>query len=126
MSLFGRGASHLILRLGVAFAFLYPPYAALMDPQSWLGYFPSFVRSVPIDPLILLHSFGVIEVLIALWLISGWRIATPAILATLMLLGIVLFNWNQLDVLFRDLAIAAAALALAVNAWQQKSMEYLV
>jgi len=106
--------AHLVLRLGVAFSFLYPPYAALRDPSSWIGYFPQFVHALPIDTTLLLHAFGVVEVVIALWLISGWRVAYPALLAALLLLGIVAFNLNQLDVLFRDLTIAAAALALVI------------
>ncbi len=104
--------AHLALRVGLAFAFLYPPYAALSDPLSWQAYFPPFVHALPISPLILLHAFGVLEVAIALWLLSGWRIRFPAALAALMLLGIVAFNWSQIDVLFRDLSLAALAIAL--------------
>ncbi len=119
MPLFDRGVPHLILRIGVAFAFLYPPYAALIDPYSWLAYFPGFVHSWDINQLLLLHAFGILEVIIALWILSGYRIAIPATLATLMVLGIVVFNWADLDVLFRDLTIAAAALALAIDAWHK-------
>ena len=63
---------------------------------------------------VLLHAFGVLEVIVALWLLSGWRIRLPAALAALMLLGIVAFNWAQLDVLFRDLSLALVALALVL------------
>src|SRR3989344_745192 len=112
--------AHLALRVGLAFAFIYPPYAALSDPVSWAAYFPPFVLALPaqvglpIAPTTLLHAFGVLEVVIALWLLSGWRIRIPAALAALLLLGIVAFNFSQLDVLFRDLSLAAAALALAL------------
>lgn len=106
--------AHLVLRLGVAFAFLYPPIAAITDPESWLGYFPQFIRALPIDPLVLLHGFGVIEVVIALWILSGKNIRIPAALAALMLLAIVGFDWQNFSVLFRDLAIAAIAVALAL------------
>jgi uncharacterized membrane protein YphA (DoxX/SURF4 family) len=106
--------AHLALRLSVAFSFLYPPFAALRDPDSWIGYFPNFVRALPINTTLLLHAFGVVEVVIALWLISGWRVRYPALLAGLMLVAIVAFNLNQFDVLFRDLTIAGAALALAL------------
>lgn len=109
------GYAHLTLRVGLAFAFLYPPYAALSDPLSWQAYFPAFVQALPVSPLILLHAFGLLEVAIALWLLSGWRIHFPAALAALMLLAIVAFNFAQIDVLFRDLAIAAMALALALS-----------
>ena len=109
-----ENAAHLVLRLGVAFSFLYPPFSALTDPDSWVGYFPQFVRDLPVDSYLLLHLFGAVEVAIALWLISGWKVRYPASLAALMLIAIVAFNLNQLDVLFRDLTIAAAAIALAI------------
>lgn len=110
----GEQAAHWALRIGLAFAFLYPPVMAVGDPISWAGYFPPFARDLPIDIEVLLHAFGIIEAAIALWILSGWKIRVPAILAALMLAGIVLFNWNQLDVLFRDLSIAMMALALAL------------
>ncbi len=113
--------SNRILRLGVAFAFLYPPYAALMDPTSWLGYFPRFVldaaASVGVSDLVVLHAFGVVEVLIALWLLSGYKVLYPAALAAAMLMAIVVFDFNNFEVIFRDISIAAAALALAVDSY---------
>ncbi len=108
------GHAHLILRTGAAFAFLYPPVAAVFDPASWLGYFPHVVRALPIDPLVLLHGFGVIEVVLALWILSGWNIRVPAVIATCMLLSIVAFNTTQMDVLFRDVSLATLTLALAL------------
>lgn len=103
-----------MLRIGVAFAFLYPALRAIFDPVSWLSYFPNFIRDVPIDSLILLHGFGAVEVAIALWLLSGWKILTPALLAALMLVGIVAFNTADMDVVFRDLSIAIMAFALVL------------
>jgi uncharacterized membrane protein YphA (DoxX/SURF4 family) len=104
-----------ILRIGLAFAFLYPPIDAIFDPNSWLGYFPSWMHGYVPD-LVLLHSFGAVEVIIALWLLSGWKIFWPSCLALLMLLAIVIFDspGGAFEVLFRDLAIASIALALAV------------
>ena len=103
---------HVMLRIGVAFAFLYPALRAIFDPVSWLAYFPTVIRDLPIDSLVLLHGFGAIEVAIALWLLSGWKILTPALLAALMLVGIVAFNTADMDVVFRDLSIAMMAFAL--------------
>ncbi len=104
---------HLLLRAGVAFAFLYPSLNALVDPYAWIGYFPSFVKGYLPD-FLLLHIFGVVEVVIALWILSGWRIGWPCVIATVMLVGIVVFNIPNFQVVFRDLSIAAMSLALAV------------
>lgn len=105
--------AHALLRIGAAFALLYPPIAAVFDPVSWLGYFPHLIRALPIDSLVLLHGFGIIEVALALWILSGWMIRVPALIATLMLVAIVAFNLAQIDIVFRDLSIAAVTLALA-------------
>ncbi len=110
----GERSAHLALRVGVAFAFLYPPIAALFDPISWAAYFPQFFHALPISITLILHSFGVLEAILALWILSGWNIRPPAIAATVLLVSIVAFNLNQMDVVFRDLSIAAMALALAL------------
>ena len=103
----------IVLRAGVAFAFLYPPINALSDPYAWIGYFPLFTRGYVPDE-ILLHAFGVVEIVIALWILSGWRIFWPSVAATAMLLGIVAFNLPNFQVLFRDLTIAAMPFSLVV------------
>lgn len=104
----------LSLRLGVAFAFLYPPVSTFFDPLAWIGYFPPFILALPLSPESILNSFGVFEILIALWILFGKNIVIPSALAALSLLSIVLFNIPQMDILFRDLSIAAMAIALAV------------
>jgi hypothetical protein len=105
-----------VLRVGVAFAFLYPAINALFDPDSWIGYFPAFMHGYVPDVL-LLHGFGLLEIIIALWIVSGWRILAPSVLATLMLLAIVVLDASEFQILFRDVSIAGAAAALAINAW---------
>ena len=103
------------LRTGLAFAFLYPPYSALMDPYAWVGFFPQFVRDIVSNDTILLHVFGVIEVIVALWILCGRNILMPSAIAAVMLLSIVLFNWGAMPIVFRDLSILAMAIALAVE-----------
>lgn len=99
----------LLLRLSVAFAFIYPPLAAIRDPYAWLGYFPTFLPATEL----MLHSFGVIEIALALWILIGKRIAIPSVVAGLLLLSIVIANPLQFDILFRDVSIALACFALA-------------
>jgi len=102
-----------ILRVAVAFAFLYPPFNALTQPEAWVGYFPSFMAQLG-DPVLLLHIFGIVEIGIALWILSGWKVWLPSLVAAILLGSIVAFNLPEFQVLFRDLPIAAAALALAI------------
>lgn len=105
-------AGHFLLRAGIAFAFLYPPFAAIQDPVAWSGYFPAFVNALPVDSVVLLHVFGLLEVVIALWLLWGRHLRIPAILAIVLLIAIVAVNLNDFGVLFRDVSLALAALAL--------------
>ena len=107
--------ANIILRVGVAFAFLYPPVDALFDPTTWVGYLPHFVRGFAPD-LVVLHGFGLLEVGIALWILSGKKIFIPSVLATLILLFIVYLNLQDFQIIFRDVSIAAASLALALGA----------
>jgi len=111
--------AHGLLRVGVAFALLYPPIHALYSPDSWIGYFPGFTQGIVPD-VVLLHMFGVIEVVLAFWILSNKKIYIPAAITTILLVAIVLFNWGQMEVLFRDLSIAAMSASLAVGAWAKR------
>lgn len=105
-----------LLRIGVAFAFLYPPVSAWFNPFAWVGYFPSFMLDIAGSyDMTLLHVFGVFEIIIGLWILFGRNIFLPSLVATAALFAIVFFNWNQMDVLFRDLTIALMSLTLVIK-----------
>jgi len=80
--------------------------------SAWIGYFPHFIRGF-IPDMLMLQIFSAGEVLLALWIISGWRLYLAALISMLALLGITVTNLAVLDVTFRDVGLAAAALALA-------------
>lgn len=102
----------LLLRLGVAFAFLYPAISSLVDPTSWIGYVPSWV-TVIMPRETFLPLFSVFEILVACGtLFLGSML--PPILAGATLLSIVAFNPSEFPVTFRDVAIACMAFALAL------------
>lgn len=69
---------------------------------------------------VLLHAFGVVEVVIALWILSGKKIFLPSALAAVMLIAIVAFNMPEMQVVFRDLSIATLAGALALMSLEKK------
>ncbi len=122
MSAILRGnLEELLLRLGLAFAFIYPAVSAVFDPFSWIGYFPPFMMGIVPDAL-LLHAFGFSEVVIGVWLLSGWRLFLPSLIASAYLVAIVFVNFNQMDVIFRDISILAMALALMVRAIRKEAL----
>lgn len=103
----------LLLRIALAFAFLYPAIHALIDPYAWVGYIPGFVLAVlPLGEEAVLHVWGLIEAALALWVLFGRRIFVPAALMGMALVAVVLLNLGQFTILFRDLPIAAIAFAL--------------
>jgi len=115
-----------LLRIGVGFAFLYPPISAIFNPFAWIGYFPLFVTNIFPDAIVLLHIFGVIEVIVGLWILSGKNIFIPSAVAALMLAGIIIFNFSQMDVLFRDVSILLMAVALMLSHKQSKQEKLMV
>ena len=108
-----------ILRWALAFTFFYAAVASLLHPNDWIGYFPGFLRSA-IPSAFLLASFSIYEIVLALWLFWGRRLAWAALLAFVTLAGIVVFNLGILDQVFRDVGLALTALALYTLANEAK------
>lgn len=105
----------LLMRVAVAFAFIYPAVDAWFNPDSWIGYFPGFVLAIAgSNTELLLHSWGAIEIALALWVLLGTRVFIPSIIMAAALLAVVLANPGQFPILFRDISIALAALSLAL------------
>lgn len=122
MRLLRLSPAEALLRLALAFAFLYPAIDAIFDPASWLGYVPPIVTAafhvvaipLKLSDVFLLHGFGLIEVALALWILFGRHVRVPAFIMALILFVIVGFNLDASNfaVLFRDISIAFAAFAL--------------
>lgn len=105
----------LVMRLAVAFSFIYPAVAAWFDPYSWIGYFPGFVLDLAGEhPELLLHAWGAIEIALALWVLFGKHVYVPSVIMTFALLLVVIANPGQFPILFRDISIALAAVSLAL------------
>jgi hypothetical protein len=107
----------LSLRAAVAFSFAYPAIDAYFNPNTWIGYLPQWATALPLEPIVVLHIFGAIELVIASWLMSGRYLVYPAAIATIILLLITGIYWQQFTILFRDLALALASFALVIWYW---------
>lgn len=101
----------LLLRLGLAFVFIYAGVGTLIAPDSWVGYFPSFLKKM-VGESLLLKAHGTLDILIGLWLLSGVQLFYSSLASALLLAGIVIFNFGVMDVVFRDIGLALASLAL--------------
>ena len=102
-----------LLRLGIASVFLYAAIAATIEPSNWVGYLPQFLRSI-FPAQTLLNLFSAYQVVLSLWLLWGKKLLYPSVLSVLTFIAIITANINQLDIVFRDIAILFAALSLAV------------
>src|SRR3989344_2356605 len=102
-----------ILRLSLSFPFIYAAMAGYFSPDDWASYFPGFVSNI-MPPTLALGIFGLVELIIAIYILIGKKIFWPSIVAAAMLLGIVVSNPGGLSVLFRDLSIFGIAIALAI------------
>lgn len=110
-----RKNSHLpalFLRLGLATVFLYAAIASTLNPTDWVGYLPNVLTAfLPAETLLM--AFSVVELALAVWLLSGVHVRYAAVASFLMLGGIVVSNFALFDISFRDLGLMFAALALA-------------
>lgn len=110
----------IILRLGVAFAFIYAAVAGFVDSESWIGWFPKSVQDMlPAETLLLI--WGIVEIILGLWILSGKKIFVPSLVASLSLAGLILTNLGAMDIIFRDVTILAATVALAIEHLPSKS-----
>ncbi len=119
-----RHSAITILRWGLAFVFFYAAVASLLNPQDWVGYLPPLLRNI-FPSGILLTGFSIYEIILAVLLFSGKKLYWASILSVITLVGITILNLNQLDVTFRDVGLAMAALALVelVRAQKQDAQE---
>ncbi len=108
----------LLLRLSIASVFLYAAVAATLEPLNWIGYIPQAIRHI-FPAQMLLLGFSLYQLMLSIWLLTGWKSLISASVAALTLLGIIVANFTQVDILFRDFAIFFAALALAVGSYKQ-------
>lgn len=105
-----------LLRIAIAFFFLYPAIAGFITPDNWIGYFPPMLQDLGNAPMVV-GIWGVIEVILALWMLFGKNIKIPSILTGVLAIGIVVANPSQMDIIFRDLALGAVSFALAIKYW---------
>ncbi|HKU18796.1 MAG TPA: MauE/DoxX family redox-associated membrane protein [Candidatus Saccharimonadales bacterium] len=100
-----------LLRLGLGFVFLYAGVSSLQHPLVWVGFIPNALTHA-VAATTALKILAVAQLLLAAWLCSGKWTRYAAVVAVLMLAGIVVANMANLITTFRDVGLAAAAVAL--------------
>ncbi|MEK6939732.1 MAG: hypothetical protein AABX31_03305 [Nanoarchaeota archaeon] len=108
--------SHLasfMLRTALAVPFLFVAIDATLQPEAWVGFIPFFLRNLFPETL-LLGAHAVFDFILAVWLLSGWKIKYAAAFSALNLAAIIIVNLTALDIIFRDVGLLLAAIALGV------------
>ncbi len=113
-----REVASLFIRLALAVPFLYAAIAAMLQPDSWVGFFPVLLRSL-IPGAVLLGPFSLYEFGLVVWLFSGKKQFYAGIVAALTLIAITIANISLLDIVFRDVGLLLAAVALSLLHYQQ-------
>ena len=108
-----------LLRAGLCVVFLYAGIAALVNPENWIGFVPQWVNIfISRDIFLIMH--GITDIVIGLWLISDFKPFWAGLIASLSLSSIIFVNFTQLEIIFRDVAILSAALALMALSYKRK------
>lgn len=102
-----------LLRLGIAFSFLYAGIGAISNPLAWVGFIPSFIE-IFFSRELFLYIHGGFDILLGLWFLSNKKVFYASTISSIFLFGIIIFNMGAFDIVFRDLSILLAAIALSV------------
>lgn len=114
-----NGFAAYVLRMSLSVAFLYAMVSSFLQPAVWITFIPSFMSNIfPAD--ILLTTFSIFQLILAVWLMSNYRPYFAATVSALTLFLITLANISALDLVFRDITIAMAAIALMILTKEEK------
>lgn len=111
--------SSLLIRMGLAFVFLYAALFMTLSPEKYIDYFPPFMREL-VPGYLLLHAFAIFEVVLSFLLIIGKFTFITAIISFLTMLVLTVVNLDRFPVLFRNVSIILSALALAFMSKKSK------
>ena len=107
-----------LLRAGLSFVLSYAATSSMVHPETFAGYFPSFMPDTWATDL--LPVFAVFEALLAIGLMTHRYTYVASILAGLTMVAIIAANPHAFNVLFRNVAIACGAFALAVQSRRER------
>lgn len=107
-----------IMRIFLAFVFLWFGVSEFVDPQNWVSYMPSFVSSLGLEVNFLVVIHGLFLIVISFCLIFKLFLRFASFLAILILLQItfgllVISKFEINEVIIRDIGL----LGLAIGVW---------
>lgn len=101
-----------LLRIGVAFALLYPAVMSFVSPEKWIGRLPAVISSF-MAPKTFLMLLAAYEILFAILILikpdPGW--IAGIVFLTFALTAV--FTYSDFDLVYQNVTMGLAALALA-------------
>lgn len=113
-------AVNILLRLSIASVFLYAAVAATIQPYNWIGYIPQIAEKIAPASLLLV-GFSIFQLILGVWILIGWKAFYSSLISAFTLVAIIVANWGDINILFRDFAIFFAALALAAQNYKKSN-----
>ncbi len=115
--------SQIALRLGLAVVFLWFGIDKFIQPQYWLdAWVPqgiqAFASRSGIGPIDLMHLLGIVEVLVALSLATGFFMRYFAAAAAVLLIGVIAMHGFS-ELLVRDVGLVGGLVALIL--WPERT-----
>lgn len=99
------------LQGGLAFVLFYAAISSLYEPNAWVSYIPAFTTAIiPASTSLVMVSF--FQIVLAVWLLSGFYMRYAALVTIALIGGLVVFNFDSFIVTFRDVGLILAACAL--------------
>ena len=114
-----------IIRLGLAFVFLFFGVHKFLDPLVWIGFIPPIVlKMVPFSANVFIHLQGTLELLLGVALFFGILVRYVSLIAALLLAGIIISVGID-PIAARDVGLLSMALALAVAKEHPLSLHFM-
>ena len=115
--------STLILRLGIGIVFLFFGVDKFIHPEVWINWVsPRLLYYFPFPQEVFIYLDGGLEAIIGVMLILGFYTRIFALIASLLIVGI-LATVGITDVTLRDVAILAGALSLVLTGSDKLSVD---
>jgi len=104
--------SSFALRAAVSFSLLYPAISSLFAPEKWLVTPPSFLNGI-VDAKTLTIIIAGYEILLAILVLVKPNPSGPAMIVFVSVLVFIVFNYTNMEMVYRDIPLALSALALS-------------
>jgi uncharacterized membrane protein YphA (DoxX/SURF4 family) len=106
----------LILRIGLGGSFIYSGLSILTTPIRWMDKIPTFLN---FEPKTFLIIYGIISLIIGIFILSGILTSIFSFLAFLIILAIMIFVGVD-DTNFQNFSLALTSLAIFVMNFNKK------